>query len=261
MLIQIASDLHLEFGIDPNIIKPCGDVLCLCGDICCMVDDSTINYMVEFLTQYTKHYKYILWVPGNHEYYTSRVNELDKASTYTYAIKNMNQLTKQFPNLIILNNKSVDIKLEKTYRFIGSTLWTHIPADRSTDIEQAMSDYKKIRIWRKRVCAEYISTRDVNRWHNNCVKFLKSEIAQLKYTDAKAIILTHHKPYLSEHKSDISDAYEVDMNDLMTPRISMWAYGHTHVPDKTRINSVFVISNPGGYPDQKIFNPASVVKL
>src|SRR6056300_571740 len=69
--IQIASDLHIEYDndgiVDPlNYITPSADVLVLAGDIGSFYKYEQLH---NFLSRISEYFKYVIYVPGNHEYY------------------------------------------------------------------------------------------------------------------------------------------------------------------------------------------------
>ena len=74
--IQIVSDLHIEQYEDvPNpldFITPSADILILAGDIGSFY---RIQQLIDFLKALCSYFKIVLYVPGNHEWYTMNDNE------------------------------------------------------------------------------------------------------------------------------------------------------------------------------------------
>lgn len=271
--IQIVSDLHLEFWTAKtnfNFIKPSAPILALLGDICCCASESDFNVFKRFITEILPLYELILFVPGNHEYYSSN----DKASeTINQVNDKISAWFKQTsPKLKFLNCASIKIVADQTYQIIGATLWTFIPKDKYAVIQQSMNDYNFIRtdepteqtkqlskLLNKQTTTEprLISPEDTSNMFMKHCKYIKSQIDRSSKLGHKIILLTHHKPYTTSG----NPAYETDLTPLMT-NVSLWAYGHTHLADSTKIGNTLVYSNPKGYPYQKTkFNPSFVVQI
>ena len=69
--LQIVSDIHIEYKNDeiPNpldYITPTAEILILAGDIGSLYK---IKQLKGFLDILCKHFKTVIYVPGNHEYY------------------------------------------------------------------------------------------------------------------------------------------------------------------------------------------------
>ncbi len=264
MYIQIVSDLHLEFHPlkkTYSFIKPNAPLLCILGDLCCC-DILEIKKINNFFTEISVLFKLIIWIPGNHEYYQDK--HIDRECTINAIEKRCRKICSNFPNIKFLKNQTIELKSKRIlYRFICSTLWSHIPNKLGKTVQSYMSDYDKIYVWNgKDKCPRNITYKDVNIMHRKCVNFIKSEInisknkkSDKKYKDVKTIILTHHKPFSSksDYSSDVERvAYESDQTDIFSnTHVNFWAYGHTHRSCKENIYNTLIISNPKGYPYQR----------
>jgi len=167
MLIKVMSDLHLEASPDwrPNSYpKDCDTTLVLAGDIC---EIERSSYLEAFLKDMSEQFKYVLHVPGNHEYYGGHIK---------YSAEKLDKIIKELNNVYLLNNNS--IILENT-KFIGTTLWTNVNNNNPLskfDLENGMNDYRKIRIdnYRK------LRTNDTIKMFNNNINFLKKELQNFR---------------------------------------------------------------------------------
>jgi len=114
MLLQYASDLHLEFPANKAFIKkhtlqPVGDVLVLAGDI---VPFSVMDKHGDFFSYVADNFETTYWLPGNHEHYHFDIAE--KSGVLDEAIRS---------NVFLVNNTSV---VYENAKLIFSTLWSKI---------------------------------------------------------------------------------------------------------------------------------------
>lgn len=235
MTIQYASDLHLEFSqnrdfIKGNPIQPKGDILLLAGDI---VPFAVMQKHADFFSYVSDHFKYVYWVPGNHEYYNSDL--ADRCGTVQEKIKD---------NVFLVNNTSV---VHEDMQFIFSTMWSKISPAYAWEIDQGMSDFHVIQYKGKRFSVEVY-----NQLHAESMLFLKKTLEQKII--AKNIVVSHHIPtfqhYPAEYKGSVlSDAFAVELFDLIESiGPDYWIYGHHHsnVSDFT-IGKTKLLTNQLGY--------------
>jgi predicted phosphodiesterase len=271
MNIQIVSDIHAEFWANKtkfNFIKPTAPILALLGDICCCGSSDDFDIFKRFILEILPLYEQIIFVTGNHEYY---FNPAKKSAIITQSntMQGIDARIKSFfketsPKLHFLNNSTLKLTVKKnTYFIVGSTLWSWIPEDQRKNIQGSMNDYNYVYVSDSKKIRK-ITSDDVAALHLKNYKYIKSQITKAKKQNARVIVLTHHKPYISKNynPATLDVAYESDLSTLFKSPVVMWAYGHTHVADNTTINNITFYSNPKGYPGQKTkFSKDAVVKV
>ena len=120
---QIVSDLHIEYRNneipDPlSLITPTSEILILAGDIGSLYK---IKQLQGFLEQLCVHFKTVLYVPGNHEYYMVPNDNSYEPLSMQSLTNRLYYLEKNIPNLYILNQSSVIIN---NICITGCTLWS-----------------------------------------------------------------------------------------------------------------------------------------
>ena len=147
MKIQVASDVHLEFG--PLSIENAGgtDVLILSGDICVAKDLSArdsfsikgdrdrSNQFHAFFEECCSRFPHVIYIMGNHEHYHG-----DFGQSYRNLRDNLGYLV----NLHILEKEYVEIG---GVCFVGGTLWTDMNKEDPVTlahIKGVMNDYRII---------------------------------------------------------------------------------------------------------------------
>ena len=252
MIIQYASDLHLEFPenlayFKDNPIKPLGDILLLAGDI---VPLAIMDYFGPFFDYVSDHFKTTYWIPGNHEYYHSDL--ATRIGTIHEAIRH---------NVFLVNNTSV---IHENTNFIFSTMWSKINPRHARQIEHAMSDFRLIKYFQNPLTSEHIS-----EIHNESIAFLKKELSA--NNTIKKVVVTHHVPTLSNYPakykdSILNEAFGVELSDLIEfYQPDYWIYGHIHrnFPD-FKIGKTTLLTNQLGYVkygEHKLFQPGISVLL
>ena len=237
MKIQYASDLHLEFKENSNYLKQhpltvSGEILVLAGDIGYIGDDNYSKH--PFWDWASEHYKQVIVVPGNHEFY--KMFDIDKLHN-GWSLQIRENISCYYNVVIPLNNET---------DLIATTLWSHIQLQDAFQTESAISDFCRIRGG-----SEPLDWVRFNEEHYRCFRFLEQSVSQSK---AKHIIVaTHHVPSFElvapEFKgSPLNGAFTVELgNYIAASPIEYWIYGHSHRNIDKVIGNTRCVSNQLGY--------------
>ena len=235
MLLQYASDLHLQFPANKEFLKrhplqPMGDVLVLAGDI---VPFAVMDKHKDFFSYVSDNFETTYWLPGNHEYY--RLDITEKSGVLNEKIRS---------NLFLVNNTSME---HENVKLIFSTLWSKISTGHQWQIERSMNDFHQIKTKGFRFSAEAY-----NQLHEESLALIHNELKTIQ--DKKVAVFTHHCPtflnYPEQYKGDIlNEAFAVELHGLIeSSEITCWVYGHHHTntPEFT-IGNTKLITNQLGY--------------
>jgi predicted phosphohydrolase len=252
MLIQYASDLHLEFPenrefLKLNPLKPMGDILLLAGDI---VLFAVMHEQADFFSYVSDHFQTTYWIPGNHEYYYSDAGK--KSGVIKESIRS---------NVFLVNNVAIE---HGSVRFIFSTLWSRINPANQWTIERKVSDFHVIKFNGKR-----FTTPDFNQLHEEDLRFITAELQSA--SQFKKVVVTHHVPtlmyYPAKYKGDpLNEAFAVELSGLIEDHgPDWWIYGHIHgnTPDFT-IGRTQLLTNQLGYVkygEHELFSGRKVFEL
>ena len=251
MILQYASDLHLEFPqnkefMKANPLQPRGDVLLLAGDV---VPFALMDKHKDFFSYVSDHFQTTYWIPGNHEYYYFDLAK--KCGTLNENIRT---------NVHLVNNVTIE---KDAIRFIFSILWSKINPENQWNIEKGVSDFQVIKYKGYR-----FSIDRFNELHEDCLRFLTVKLNQ---NNNKTVVVTHHVPtffnYPQEYKaSDLNPAFAVELFDLIeTNGPDYWIYGHHHsnTPD-FKIGKTQMLTNQLGYViygEHQLFNAEKTIDL
>ena len=252
MRIQVASDLHLEFG---NRTVPAGhtfrsvtdrDVLVLAGDI-------GRERMARTFVEQEAEVSPVVYVPGNHEYYSSH----SRASID----ESWRALAAEIASLHYLVADGVTIG---GVRFWGvpwySDLWgTTDPWDLAT-VHTGVNDF-----WEPyNGSGEWTLARHINH-HLAQSDLLAAQAGQVD------VVVTHWPPTKAAmHPRFVGDSlspyFYNDREDLVRAiGAKLWIAGHTHDPFDYQVGATRVVGNPAGYLDETsdpgLFRPDRIVKL
>lgn len=235
MTLQYCSDLHIEFTQNKkyllkNPLKPIGEILLLAGDI---VPFEVIKEHDDFFDYLSKNFKQTYWLPGNHEYYHTDIN--NRTGEVLETIRD---------NVFLINNKVI---LLPEVRLIFSTLWSEISPDNFLSIQHRMNDFSAIKN-----SGNCFTPDAFNALHQQCKAFVVEALAQPCNTPT--IVITHHIPtllnYPAKYKKDgFNEVFAVELFNLIEHSpINYWLYGHHHynTPDFT-IGNTKLLTNQLGY--------------
>lgn len=251
MLIQYASDLHLEFPqnkqfLKNNPLQPRGNILLLAGDI---VPFALMEKQKDFFSYVADHFETTYWIPGNHEYYH-----------YDAATKSGILNEKIRSNVFLVNNIAIQ---REDIQFIFSTLWAEISPAYEWEIERGMNDFHVIKYNGFR-----FSAPKFNQLHNESLLFIKQELQKPKL--GKTVVSTHHVPTLMHYpkqykNSTLNQVFAVELFDLIEPSVAdVWIYGHHHqnTPD-FKIGKTQMLTNQLGYMhhgEHGLFDAGKIIK-
>ncbi|WP_375577724.1 metallophosphoesterase [Marivirga tractuosa] len=238
MKIQFASDLHLEFimnnaYIEKYPLEAKGDILILAGDI---IPFNMLHTANNFFDYVSNNFEKTYWIPGNHEYYRSDIN--DRSGSFQEKIRD---------NVILLNNKSIQFE---DFTIIFSTLWTSIGDKYANEVKRGMNDFRVIK-------DDGLSLRPkkYNELHLDCLSFIQRELENCN-EDKKSIVVSHHVPtkinYPSKYFGSIlNEAFAIELKDFITDfKPDYWIYGHHHANRRDfQIGETQLMTNQLGYID------------
>ena len=255
--MRYASDLHLEmYGEHHDLdLLPINKLwnfnsnktdtyyLALVGDI---GNPFHLN-LSRFFDKIANKYKHIFYIAGNHEYYSI---EKIKNNINDHK-KEISILCQKYQNIYFMDNDIITID---GINFIGSTLWTNIPQDKSEIVKKSMNDYRYIYNNDK----TNITIENTNNWNAESINFIKKS---LELVDGPIVILTHHAPLFNNpqlnilcadqkyNTSDIIYAFHNDLDWILDESydIMLWIYGHTHYSNKFTHKNIIFATNQLGY--------------
>jgi Icc-related predicted phosphoesterase len=294
MKILVLSDLHTEYAtflVDPNILQQ-ADVVVLAGDI-----GSGINGECIYWARQTFGDLPIVFVPGNHEYYTR-----DPEMTMSVINQHMKDAALETGVHLLRHHTATNTCIIDGVRFIGDTLWTDyalLGKDKvgaSMAIAQRVSaDYKRIRMTPDledgTSGSGLLTPRRSTILHRNAVQWLETELTVAAPNNKfnQTVVVTHMFPSMRScaapyKKNLVSAAFGSNLDRLLnlkgdskgTMGATLWVHGHTHTSMSyaidnahTRKGSTRVVCNPRGYPrglvpgafENPVFNPNLIIQI
>lgn len=252
MQFQLYSDLHTELIKKKMRFETLAEILILAGDI----GSLTSNTFKPFIDEVSKKWKYVVYVPGNHEYYikTHSITELQRLYMEFFS---------QYDNVHYLDNDTWEYG---EYLFVGSTLWS-----KPQNISE-LNDFHYIqennRLFtsksNKKKVKKLVKLQRDTFWtmHDDSVEWIKyilNDNNSKNENDRKKVIMVTHFPPINENVSNpkykdcpLRDYFTNDFNTLgiSLDNIKLWISGHTHYSHDFVKDDVRFLSNQLGYIDE-----------
>lgn len=245
MRLHLLSDLHLNHQ-EPlarmdfiRELEPEGaDVCVLAGDILSATDP----LLVEAFGWLAQKYRYVLYVPGNHEFYGTTPEE-GNAAIVRAAIAVNRALGRQIIQTFTMPARVV---LEGQPFYCG-TLWFRDQPDN----EMYAQHINEFRLVKKFTEGTSLAP---GGWVYEQQRRFEAGLADV---DSSYVVVSHHLPSdLSTparyKKSPLNRFFVCALDEEIQKRQpKLWLHGHTHDPCDYTIGATRVVCHPRGYPKEK----------
>ena len=242
MRINYFSDIHIEFGA---LKRPTtnADLVIAAGDI--GIKSQGINWLKALN-------KPVIYVAGNHEFYTHEYNNTLQMFRDHCANSNIYFLER---DAIVIGN----------IRFLGCTLWTDLfkeGQEKAQEISTRLNDFKYINYQESP-----FNKKNFTLLHKSSVLWLEKKLNEP--FDGKTVVVTHHAPlWKSWNEPDNILKRLAYCNNLETliekHDIDIWFHGHIHNSNDYTISGTRIVSNTRGYEghrEVKGFNKNKIIEL
>lgn len=248
--LRIYSDLHQEFKPDNFFeIAELGNekeqILVLAGDYYHF--KNILNGETDKqLDSWSQRFKYIFFVPGNHDYYRKYTLGYEKY------IQDINAYFAKFKNIYFLNRFNPSIEIDGIV-FIGATLFTNLNKDSYALINrEGISDFKYIKYNYRGAFSKFKPIHWLTEF-NQDFSHIKKEVEKNK--DKKLVVITHHAvtsksiDLAEDPHGKYTEYYRSDLDYFIkdNPNIAAWIHGHIHTPFDFKLFETRIKSNPIGY--------------
>ena len=262
MKLRVLSDIHLEHHT-PETVPPCAaDLVILAGDIANGRDG--IDWAARAFGGP------VVYVPGNHEYYESAFDPVDRQTAEGAAASG---------NVTLLNGSVAEFADAPggPVRVIGTTWWTDYALYGENRIDEAMAACAKVMVDHRLIATagddgqpRPYTPADALARHRAATAWLADTLAQP--FDGKTVVVTHHGPDLgsldARYAHDIVSAGFISRRPDLVAQADLWVHGHTHTSFDYWIDDTRVVCNPRGYisrrtgvPENAVFDWGKVVEV
>ena len=245
MKVKLLSDLHCE-GWSFEYQYTDEDLVILAGDI------HTQNRHEEIIDQIPDDVK-ILFVPGNHEYYSQ---DFDETNEFFY------RLQKERENFYYLDNESIQID---DVAFFGGTMFTDFTLDdtpgKSLSIANTnIADFYHIKT-EGRIWTPHDHIEQFNLFRTRLVGWLSTVPVR------KRVVISHFMPSVKcSHPVYLGSnlqPYFIQNMEFYMSAVDYWFCGHGHSSADLTINGCHVIMNPRGYGNENrgVFDARHIMEI
>lgn len=247
MKIAIHSDLHMEFWrLSPEFLSNQDfDILILAGDI---TTSKKFMYHLKDIRDLVPVEKPIIFVPGNHDYYGTSIEDGREHFKYVCDFLKINYLDRSIFEF-------------GGYRFIGVTGWSTMDSVSYTDeigligLKSQISDFGYI--------TKHTPWKMVQEGKKD------KEFVQHVIND-HSIVISHFCPIVSGFTgrfpiSNLTNYFYNDWSEIFERNNHLLhVYGHTHSNICQRVDGIRCISNQRGYPSEENYtnyNPNFIIEI
>jgi hypothetical protein len=232
MRIQLASDLHLEFYSDLKgeegkffeallDVETGADVLVLAGDI--GYPEAALTR--KFIAWCCAHWPRVIWVYGNHEYYSKHRQPLTMAQKEGEGFK----MECDHPNLVVLCDDTLELD-DTDLTIVGGTLWTDLTDAEATLLRSQMNDFQMI--WAE--VGQRFSVEDWRALNAATLAYIQQALEQAVGVGRRVIVVSHHLPSQrmvhEKYRGHPVNCGFAGRADVLVdhPVVAAWLCGHSH---------------------------------
>ena len=256
MRIQVVSDLHLEFHNQVPSLAEGADVVVCAGDL-----TPIITRAAHVAADAWAEAKHILYVPGNHEYDNT---DIDQARTFLARECDRRGITLLDPGATIIDD----------VHFIGATPWTDFLLDGMAREPGAhriaglrIADFNETITYENRTKG-FITCESARR-HAEDRAVIEAELADAQREGTTAVVITHHAPTPRSiatrfHGNPLNPAFASALESVIARYgPALWIHGHMHNKVDVTLGATRVLANPGGYnaEENPDYDPQLCVEL
>ncbi len=255
MKLWVVSDLHVDvnkrYPLSLPYPLPDHDILVIAGDIC-----HGLSTGVDWIAAHGLNRKPVIYVAGNHEYYSCDFHDTLAAGRTKAA---------QTPNVHLLDRDAVQIG---GVTFLGCTLWTDYKyfgpqqqARSMYEVSQGLNDHRQIKMGTGPWTPEHALKE-----HEASRQWLRDQLARA--SRRSTVVVTHHAPSRNSvqpnYRNDpMTAAFASDAGELVS-QAALWIHGHLHAPSDSEQDGCRILANPRGYVgirEDRRFEPDLVVEV